>query len=89
MDVSDRLLKAYTHQTNHVHALSPERDHLRIEFPRVEGYKYRIRARIRVDWDRVPTLRVDPLRIPDEVTVKGLASQEGGPPSLMGPGRLD
>ncbi|MDI6771103.1 MAG: DEAD/DEAH box helicase family protein [bacterium] len=76
-------------RVHHVRALSPERDHLRIVFPRVEGYAYRIRARIRVDWDRVPTLRVDPMRIPDEVKVKGLASQEGGPPSLMGPGRVD
>jgi type III restriction enzyme len=73
----------------HVYALSPERDHLAIRFPRVEGYAYRLRARVRVAWERVPPLRLDPMEIPDEVRVKGLSTEQGGSPSLMGPGRAD
>lgn len=74
---------------HHVHVLSPERDHLEIRFPRVEGYMYRIRGRVRVAWERVPILRVDPMKIPDEVKMKGLSTEEGGRLSLMGPGKTD
>lgn len=76
-------------KVHHVYALSPERDHLEIRFPRVEGYALRITGRVRVAWDRVPVLLLDPTNIPDEVKVKGLAAEAGGPPSLMGPGKTD
>jgi type III restriction enzyme len=74
---------------HHVCPLSPERDDLEIRFPRVEGYAYRIRGRVRVDWDRMPALILDPMSIPDEVKVKGLSTEEGGRLSLMGPGKTD
>ncbi len=73
----------------HVHALSPERDHLEITFPRVEGYAHRIDAAVRVAWDRVPSLTLDPLAAPDETRVKGLSADRGGRLSLYGPGALD
>jgi type III restriction enzyme len=76
-------------KVHHVRALTPERDHLEIHFPRVEGYMLQIKNRIRVDWSRVPTLRLDPAHIPDEVRVKGLSADEGGRLSLLGPGRTD
>jgi type III restriction enzyme len=69
-----------------VHAL-PERTHLAIEFPRVEGYRQAIRNRISVDWSRVPPLWLDPDKIPPEVEVKASLPTNTGRPSLMGPGR--
>lgn len=76
-------------KVHHVYALTPQRDHLEIRFPRVEGYVHRIRGRVRVAWERVPELPVDPMNIPDEVKVKGLSAVEGGRLSLLGPGRTD
>ena len=74
---------------HHVYAISPERDHLEIGFPRIEGYAFGVKNRIRVDWSRVPTLPLDPGNIPDEVRVKGLSATESGRLSLLGPGRTD
>lgn len=73
-------------KVRHVHALSPERDALALSFPRVEGYVSRITADVRVAWDRVPVLRLDPLEIPDQTRVKGLSTDAGGRLSLHGPG---
>ncbi|MFH0812511.1 MAG: DEAD/DEAH box helicase family protein, partial [Pseudomonadota bacterium] len=74
---------------HHVFAISPEKDHLEIRFPRVEGYAFKVENKIQVDWLRVPTLHLDPGNIPDEVRVKGLSATEGGRLSLLGPGRAD
>lgn len=74
---------------HHVHALSPERDHLEIRFPRVEGYLHRVSADLRVAWERVPVMTLDPLEIPDEVKVEGLSTDRGGSLSLLGPGAAD
>ncbi len=76
-------------KVHHVHALSPERDHLEVRFPRVEGYVHRVGVRLDVDWSRVSTLALDPLEIPDEVKVKGLSAEQGGRLSLLGPGATD
>ncbi|MGH2405814.1 MAG: BPTD_3080 family restriction endonuclease [bacterium] len=76
-------------KVHHVKALSPERDHLEIRFPRVEGYTFRVKNRLRVDWSRVPILTLDPGVIPDETLVKGLSADQGGALSLMGPGRTE
>ncbi|MCS7154020.1 MAG: hypothetical protein NZ989_08780, partial [Bacteroidia bacterium] len=48
----------------------PERKHLEITFPRVEGYLIDVRQRIRVDWERLPYLLIDPQAEPAEVVVK-------------------
>lgn len=68
---------------NHVHAL-PERKHLEIRFPRVEGYTQAIRNRVTVDFDSVPVLIVDPTRIPSEVEVTGLNLNNAGRMTLHG-----
>ena len=74
-------------KTWQIHAL-PERTDLEIRFPRVERYTQRIRHRLKVDWDRIAPLLLDPMDIPPEVEMKaGLPSNEGRP-SLVGPGRL-
>jgi type III restriction enzyme len=71
---------------NHVQAL-PSRAHLEIRFPRVEGYQQRIRNRIAVDWDAVASVRVDPMKIPDEVKLKSTLLNTGRP-SLLEPGGI-
>ncbi len=73
---------------NHVHAI-PERKHLEIRFPRVEGYTQAIRNRVTVDWSSVPPLMVDPTRIPSDVEVAGLNLNNKGRMTLHGPGKID
>lgn len=70
----------------HVRAL-PERRALAIKFPRVEGYVNEIRDRITVNWKNVPPLRLEPHKIPPEVTAKASIPSNNGRPSLMGPGK--
>jgi len=72
----------------HVHAL-PNRANLEIKFPRVEGYTQAIRNRVTANWQEIPTLPLEPGRIPPEVEVKGLNVNNRGRPSLSGPGKLD
>jgi type III restriction enzyme len=70
----------------HVHAL-PNRAEYEIRFPRVEGYTQAIRNKITVDWASVPSLELQPDRIPPEVEMKGLNVNNMGRLSLTGPGR--
>lgn len=70
----------------HVHAL-PNRAEFEIRFPRVEGYTQAIRNKITVDWTSVPSLELQPDRIPPEVEMKGLNVNNMGRLSLTGPGR--
>jgi type III restriction enzyme len=72
----------------HVHAI-PSKSQYEIRFPRVEGYTQAIRNRVTVDWNRVPSLILDPDQIPPEVEVKGLNVNNQGRLSLSGPGRVD
>jgi type III restriction enzyme len=73
---------------HHVHAL-PEKEGYEISFPRVEGYTQAIRNRVTVDWATVPSLMLEPGRIPPEVEMKGLHVNNKGRLSLSGPGRVD
>ena len=72
----------------HVHPL-PNRAHLEIKYPRVEGYTQAIRNRITLDWANAPDIPLLPNRIPPEAEVKGLSVSNRGRPSLSGPGKLD
>ena len=72
----------------HVHAV-PGKAHYEIQFPRVEGYTQAIRNRVTVNWPTVPSLVLEPGRIPPEVDVKGLHVNTKGKLSLSGPGRID
>ncbi|MHB8469286.1 MAG: BPTD_3080 family restriction endonuclease [Gaiellaceae bacterium] len=69
----------------HVQAL-PSRAELEIRFPRVEGYRQRIRNRVAVDWDSIAPVPVDPMKIPDEVKLKSTLLLNAGRPSLLEPG---
>lgn len=63
-----------------------ERKHLEITFPRVEGYVFDVRQRIRVNWDEVPYLVIDPSTEPTEVQVKPAVDYRVGRPDRLGPG---
>ena len=74
-------------RVHHVYALK-ERSHLEIRFPRIEGYTVAIRSRIHVDWERVPTLALDPGHTyPDLTRLKGLSDPRSGRLSAWGPGQ--
>jgi type III restriction enzyme len=72
---------------HHVRAL-PERAHLEIQFPRVEGYQLAVRNRVTLDPDAAPIV-LDPADIPPEVQMKAGLPTNKGRPSLTGPGRLE
>ena len=63
----------------HVKAM-PEHARFEIAFPRVDGYQQRINNRIRVDWDRVPTIPVDPMRDSRPGEVEGRHPRRQGRP---------
>jgi type III restriction enzyme len=72
----------------HVHAV-PGKAQYEIKFPRIEGYTQAIRNRVTVNWGSVPSLVLEPGRIPPEVEVKGLHSTLQGRLTLSGPGRRE
>ena len=67
----------------------PERAALEIKFPRVEGYAFEPTSDLKMDWDKVPELTIDPTRIPPEVQMKAGLPTNQGRPTLYGPGKLD
>ena len=67
----------------------PAKAQYELKFPRVEGYKQKIRNRVAVDWDTVATIEIDPFKIPPEVQVKAALLSNKGRPSLSSPGALD
>jgi type III restriction enzyme len=73
---------------HHIHAI-PEKAIFEIRFPRVEGFQQAIRNRVTVDWKTVPTLRIDPHKIPNEVELKAALPTNHGRPSLTGPGKIE
>ena len=67
----------------------PERAGLEIKFPRVEGFVFEPGSEVRMDWDGVQALTIDPTRIPPEVQMKAGLPTNQGRPTLYGPGKLD
>ncbi|MFQ6013921.1 MAG: restriction endonuclease, partial [Anaerolineae bacterium] len=64
----------------------PERKHLEITFPRVEGYVFDVHQRIRLNLGHVPHLLIDPSSEPTEVVAKPAAGYRIGRPDRLGPG---
>lgn len=64
----------------------PERKHLEITFPRVEGFVFDVRQRIRVNLTDLPYLKIDPASEPTEVVAKPAAGYRVGRPDRLGPG---
>ncbi len=63
----------------------PEKARFAITLPRVDGYQQAIRNRVTVDWDDIASVRVDPMKIPDEVRLKSTLLNKGRP-SFSEPG---
>ncbi len=70
---------------HHVHAI-PSKAPFEMTFPRVEGYRQILRARVHVDWDHVAKLVLDPLDIPPEAQLKAMMPGLQSRPSLNSPG---
>ncbi len=66
----------------------PERKHLRIEFPRVEGYVFAVRDRIRIDVDEVPPVHIEPGKAPTETVVAPRIGFQTGAPGMATPGEM-
>jgi type III restriction enzyme len=64
-----------------------ERAHLRIEFPRVEGFIFDVRHRVKADIDKMPILFVNPSQAPTEVIAKDAVGYRVGRPDRLGPGQ--
>jgi type III restriction enzyme len=64
----------------------PERKHLEISFPRVEGYVFDVHQRIKINLDAIPYLRIDPMSAPTEVVAKPVPGYRIGRPDRLGPG---
>lgn len=73
---------------HHVRALA-ERSRFELTFPRVEGYVQAVRNELKVDWDLIPVLELDPTHIPEEVTLRAAIPTRSAVPSLFGPGRSE
>jgi hypothetical protein len=61
---------------NHVYAV-PEKSQYEIEFPVVESYHDPGILRVKVNWDRIGELVLDPDQVPDDVLLRGLAAPDG------------
>lgn len=64
-----------------------DREHLKIEFPRVEGYVFDIRSKIKADIIKMKEITVDPSKEPTKVVSKGTVGYKIGSPSRLGPGQ--
>jgi len=64
-----------------------ERKALEITFPRVEGFVFDVRCRVRANLDAVPYLLVDPTKEPTWVAVKPASGYRVGRPDRLGPGK--
>jgi len=65
----------------------PERKHLEIRFPRVEGYILDVKQKITADIDSMPRLIIDPAKEPTEVVAKDFVGYRIGRPDRLGPGK--
>lgn len=67
----------------------PERAELEIKFPRVEGFVFEPSSEVKVEWNGLRALTIDPTKIPTEVQMKAGLPTNQGRPTLYGPGKLD
>ncbi len=65
-----------TPPANQIYAV-PAKAQYEITFPVVEGYTDPGITRLAIDWQKVPTLVLDPMAVPDIALVKGLATTDG------------
>ncbi len=71
-----------------VKALPEREDEFRIEFPRVEGFVFDVRERIKADVRRIPQMTVEPSVDPTETIVRPQVGYQTGAPTMLGPGNV-
>ena len=64
----------------------PERRAHEIRFPRVEGYIFDVRYKLRADVKSIPPIKISPVMEPTEVIVKDAVGYKVGRPDRLGPG---
>lgn len=67
----------------------PERDHLKIEFPRVEGFIYQVKSKIKADIAAIEPVVIDPGVEPTETVVRARVGYQVGRPGLGAPGATE
>jgi len=65
----------------------PERKEFELRFPRVEGYVFDVKYKIKADVDKIPSLYIDPTKEPTEVVAKDAVVMKIGRPDRLGPGK--
>ncbi len=65
----------------------PEREHLKIEFPRVEGYVFKVKSKIKANIDELASLTIEPRKEPTETIVRAQVGFQLGSPAGPGPGK--
>lgn len=70
----------------------PEKREYEITFPHVEGYTQKVTGRIRVNWEAVAPLELDPVIIPPECrilthNIRARSRRLSRPPRAWTPGR--
>ncbi len=63
-----------------------QREELKIEFPRVEGFVYKVKSRITADISKIELLEIDPSTEPTKTVVRARVGYQIGVPGLAGPG---
>jgi len=64
----------------------PERKDFEIRFPRVEGYIFNVKHKIKADVKSIPRLKITPAKDPTETIVKDQVGFKVGAPGRLGPG---
>lgn len=67
----------------------PERESLKIEFPRVEGFIYRVKSKIKADIAAIEPIAIDPSVEPTETVVRARVGYQMGRPGLNAPGATE
>ena len=74
---------------HHVHAM-PERKHLEMRFPVVEGYTFDLKKNlVKADVSEMELLKIEPDREPTAVFIRPQVGYEIGEPTLFGPGDFE
>ena len=73
--------------TTLVQALREREKLFRMEFPRVEGYVFEVRQRIKADLSKVAPVTIEPSKDPTETVVRAIVGYQTGEPTLAGPGK--
>ena len=71
-----------------VRALPDRKEKYEIRFPRVEGYVFDVKYKIRADIAKIPKMYIDPTKEPTEVASKDAVVVKIGRPDRLGPGQV-